>query len=110
MGRTQLGEVEQWVLLAVLRLGDGAFALDVLRELDREAGHVVSRGSLYKTLDRLEAKGLVEWTIEDATPERGGHRRRLFTVTSQGIGALRASRRVLFNLWEGLEPTLGGAP
>ncbi len=105
-----LGEFEQLLLLAILQAGDRAYALATIKELDKRAGRSVDRGSLYKTLDRLEAKGLVAWTIEDATPERGGHRRRLFTVTSQGLGALRASRRVLFNLWEGLEPTLGGAP
>ena len=76
MGRKPMGEVEHLVLLAVLRLGGDAFALDVLRELDREAGHVVSRGSLYKTMERLEAKGLLTWDVEEGSPERGGHPRR----------------------------------
>ncbi len=105
-----LGEFEQVLLLAILQAGDRAHALATIKELDEHAGRRVDRGTVYKTLDRLEAKGLVEWTIEDATPERGGHRRRLFTVTPQGIGALQTSRRTLFSLWEGLEPTLGGAP
>ena len=104
-----LGEFEQLVLLAILQAADDAYALAVIRQLDDRANRRVDRGTLYKTLDRLEAKGLVKWTVEDATPDRGGHRRRLFTVTKQGIAALRASREVLFNLWDGLEPILRGS-
>jgi len=101
------GEFEQMVLLAVLRLGDGAYALAVLKELDRTVGRTVSRGALYKTLDRMEAKDWVEWTVEDSTPERGGHPRRLFTVTPSGVKALRESREALLRLWDGLDPILG---
>ncbi len=101
-----LGEFEQRVLLATLQAGDDAFALAVLKELDRRTGRRVDRGALYKTFDRLEDKGLVEWSIEAATPERGGHRRRLFRVTSEGVDALRASRHALFNLWDGLDTIL----
>ena len=108
MGRSQLGEVEQWVLLVVLRLGEGAWALSILEELDREAGHVVTRGSLYKTLERLEAKGLLSWTIEEGTPIRGGRPRRLFWVSPAGLEALRAGRDRLLNLWDGVEGILEG--
>jgi DNA-binding PadR family transcriptional regulator len=101
------GEFEQMVLLGILRLEGEAHALAVLRELDREVGRRVSRGALYKTLDRLEAKGYVAWTREDATPDRGGHPRRLFRVTPEGVEVLRASRDALLKLWSGLEPILG---
>jgi DNA-binding PadR family transcriptional regulator len=104
------GEFEQMVLLAVLRLGEGAHALAVLAELDRQAGRRVSRGTLYKTLDRMEAKGLVEWVVEEATPERGGHPRRQFRVTSTGLERLRTSREALLKLWSGLEPVLRRRP
>ena len=106
MGRAPMGEVEQWVLLAVLRLEEDAFALNVLRELDVEAGHVVSRGSLYKTLERLETKGLASWEIEDGTPIRGGRPRRRFSVTEAGLAALRDGRSRLLHLWNGLEAQL----
>ncbi|MEJ2206291.1 MAG: PadR family transcriptional regulator [Gemmatimonadota bacterium] len=102
MGKKPMGEVEHLVLLAVLRLGGGAFALDVLRELDREAGHVVSRGSLYKTMERLEAKGLLTWDVEDGSPERGGHPRRRFSVTEAGIKDLAEARARLMNMWDGV--------
>ena len=104
------GELEQMILLAILRLEQRAFALEVIRELDREAGRAVSRGALYKTLDRMASKGFVAWTKEPAGPERGGHPRRLFSVTSEGIERLRVSREALVRLWDGLESTLGRLP
>jgi len=102
-----LGEFEQMVLLATLQLGEEAYAVSILTELDARAGRSVSRGALYKTLDRMEAKGLLEWAEEDGPPERGGHPRRRFTVTGRGLTALRESRRALRRLWEGLEGVLG---
>lgn len=110
MGREFPSEFEHMVLLAILRLGDTAFALAIIRELDRQAGRAVSRGALYKTLERMEAKGYLVWTTEAATPERGGHPRRLFAVTPVGVEVLRTSRDALFRLWEGLDPILGERP
>ena len=101
------GELEQIVLLAILQLGDEAFALSVIHELDRRAGRPVSRGALYKTLERLEEKGFVQWDVEEATPGRGGHPRRLFRVTGSGIAVLKIARDALYRLWEGLEGVLG---
>jgi len=102
-----LGEFEQIVLLAILRLDDEAFALSVVRELDRQAGRRVSRGALYTTIERLAGKGMVEWDVEGATPARGGHPRRRFRVTARGIAALRLSRDTLHRLWDGLDGVLG---
>jgi len=107
---TQLGEFEHVVLLAVLQAGEQAFALSIIRELDERAGRSVDRGALYKTLDRLEAKGLVTWKTEPSTPARGGHRRRLFRVTAAGMRAVQTSRATLFRLWDGLDPLLGHTP
>jgi len=102
-----LGEFEQLVLLAILQLGDEGFALSVLRELDSRVGRRVSRGALYKTLERLERKRLLEWEVEDPTPGRGGHPRRRFYVTQRGIAALQSARDALFSLWKGLDTVLG---
>ena len=110
MGRDFPSEFEQMVLLAILRLGRGAYALAIIRELDREADRGVSRGALYKTLERMEAKGYLAWSTEDSTPERGGHPRRLFGVTPVGVEVLRTSRDALMNLWDGLDPILGERP
>lgn len=101
------GEFEQMVLLSILQLEGHAYALSVLRQLDKSAGRRVSRGALYKTLERLEDKGFVAWEVEEATPGRGGHPRRRFNVTPEGVSALRASRDALYRLWHGLEDVLG---
>jgi DNA-binding PadR family transcriptional regulator len=102
-----LGEFEQLVLLGILRLGDRAYALQLREDLSRIAGRHIARGALYRTLDRLAAKGLVDWDVEDDAPARGGLPRRRFAVTRQGVAALRRSRRTLLALWEGLGEVLG---
>ena len=100
------GEFEQMVLLAILRC-DNAFAISIINELDGTAGRPVSRGALYRTLDRMEAKGWVDHAMEAGSPDRGGHRRRRYTVTPAGLEQLQVSRRALHRLWDGLGPVLG---
>jgi PadR family transcriptional regulator len=106
MAAAYLGEFEQLLLLAVLRLGSEAYALDIARELDVRAGRPVSRGALYTSLDRLEDKGLVRWKPAAGTPSRNGLPRRLYTVSAAGLTALRASRSTLRRMWHGLEKLL----
>jgi PadR family transcriptional regulator PadR len=101
-----LGEFEQLLLLAVLRLGADACGLDIARELEARAGRSVSRGALYTSLDRLEDKGLLRWKVAAGTPARGGLPRRVYTVTPAGLTALRASRETLRRMWRGLEQLL----
>jgi DNA-binding PadR family transcriptional regulator len=101
-----IGEFEQLVLLGLLRLGDTAYALPLRKELSRLAQRSISRGALYRTLDRLEQKGLLEWELEREIPKRGGHPRRRFRVTRRGLLTLAASRKVLLEMWSGLEKTL----
>lgn len=101
-----LGEFEQMVLLSILRLGDAAYGMSVAQELRSEADRAVNRGSLYLTLDRLEAKGLIASTITEPAPERGGRPKRMVRVTPEGITELQRSRSTLLRLWRGLETTL----
>ena len=101
-----LGEFEQLLLLAIARLGDRAYGLDIARELEDRAGRVVSRGALYTSLDRLEDKGLLRWKVASGTAARDGLPRRAYTVTPAGVAALRASRDVLQRMWRGLEGVL----
>jgi PadR family transcriptional regulator len=102
-----LGELEQLILLVVLRLGDEAYANPIGEALATTAGRRVARGALYTALERLEAKGCLRSTVGDPLPERGGRARRYFTVTPTGLRALRRSRNVLVSLWAGLESKLG---
>jgi DNA-binding PadR family transcriptional regulator len=102
-----LGEWEQLVLLALLHLGPDAYVLPLRAELSTRIGRTVSRGALYRTLDRLEQKGYVGWKLQDDGVEaRAGNPRRRFRVSAKGIKALRASRRALTDLWAGLEEVL----
>ena len=99
--RHLLGEVEQLVLLAILRLGDGAYAVPIRSEIHQQAGVELSRGSIYVTLDRLERKGFVASWFEDPTPEPGGKAKRCYRISRDGIGSLRAVRRMIDNLQAG---------
>ena len=102
-----IGEFEQLVLLSLLRLADKGYALPLRAQLSRIANRDISRGALYRTLDRLEEKKMVEWHLEDTDiPARGGKPRRRFAVTSTGISALRESRETLLQLWDGLAEVL----
>jgi PadR family transcriptional regulator PadR len=106
MGRAFLGEFEQRVLLAILRCDAKATPIEVRREVLRASGHEPSRGAFYTTLDRLDAKGLVRWTAEPGTEGRDGLPQRIFTVTRDGVTALKASRKALLELWSGLDEVL----
>jgi DNA-binding PadR family transcriptional regulator len=98
-----LGEFEQIVLLAVLRIGDEAYAIPVRAEIRERARRQVARGALYTALDRLEGKGLLSSRMSEPRPERGGRSRRMYSVTPRGLAALRAARDTMQSLWSGLE-------
>ena len=102
-----LGEFEQLILFALLRLGDDAYGGAVGKELERRTGRTVSRGALYVTIDRLENKGMLSTTLGESTPGRGGRRKRHLEVTPAGVAALRAARRNWMSLWAGLDDVLG---
>jgi DNA-binding PadR family transcriptional regulator len=106
MGRSFLGEFEHRVLLAILRCEKSAFPIEIRKEVTRASGVEPSRGAFYTTLDRLEAKKLVRWTSERGDAGRDGLPQRRFTVTADGVKALRASRRTLLELWRGLDDVL----
>jgi DNA-binding PadR family transcriptional regulator len=106
MTRPALGQFEQVVLLAILRLGDAAYAPAILDEIEARTGRPPSPGSMYVTLDRLEEKGLLRSRLVDADGERAGRPRRYVSVTAYGVRELRASRTALLSLWHGLEGVL----
>lgn len=109
MPTSPLGEFEQLVLLAILQKGDAAFGLEVRAEIESKAHRKVSRGAFYTTLDRLEQKGYLTW--EEAVPDDPSRTAplRRFRVTRAGLAALRASRRALEALSQGLAELLEDA-
>jgi len=100
------GEFEQMVLLAVLRIGDGAWAVPVRREIEGRTGRSVARGALYTAMERLEAKGLLRSRTGVPRPERGGRARRYFEVTARGLRAVREAQEAMARLRMGLESLL----
>ena len=98
-----LGELEQVVLLGILRVGDDAYGVPVLREIERQTGRDLTLATIYKTLSRLEEKGLVVATLGDPTPTRGGRAKKYYSLTADGKHALRDSVGALRNMTRGLE-------
>lgn len=100
----RIGEFELLVLLAILRQADTPYANRIREDLEENAERTVTRGALYRTLDRLAGKGLIQWEVEPSgTPERGGHPMRRLAVTEEGREAVLSSRNVLMRFFEGLE-------
>jgi PadR family transcriptional regulator, regulatory protein PadR len=102
MGTDHLGEFEQLVLLAVLRLGDAAYGVPIREEIERRAGRSVTIGALYATLDRLEAKGYLRSWFADPTPTRGGRSKRYFQLLPAGEEALVNYKAMLDRMWRGV--------
>ena len=103
-----LGEFEQVVLLAIVQLGSDVYGVPIVEEIQRRTGRRVAPAAVHITLRRLEAKGLVTSWLGDPTPERGGKARRYVKVTRAGLESLRASRKVIDQMWQGLDFGLRG--
>lgn len=99
-----MGEFETLVLLAVLRLGNDAYGMEVRAEIEKRTGREISYGAVYTALDRLERKGFVSFQLGEATPERGGRARKYFRVEAAGREALRAAHRAMEMMWDGVVP------
>ncbi len=99
---SHLGEFEQLVLLAILRLGDDAYGVAIRDEIRCRTGRSTAPGALYTTLERLERKGLVSSRLGEPTPERGGRAKRYYAVSAAGEAAVERALRSYQSLLEGL--------
>ena len=106
MTRSSLGEFEHLILLAVLRLGDDAYGVSIIEEMEQRTGREISQAATYIGLKRLRDKSLLTSRLAEPSPERGERARRYFTVTPLGLERLRESASALFSMWEGLDPKL----
>ncbi len=102
-----VGEFEQIVLAALMRLAPAAYGMAVRREIEERTGRKVSIGAVYATLERLESKGYVSSTVGDATPERGGRAKRFFHIESSGETALRNAHEAMQKMLAGLKTDWG---
>jgi PadR family transcriptional regulator len=94
-----LGELEELTLLIVIGLGTDAYGVMVQRRLEKAAHRRIALGAIYAALDRLERKGYVTSAFGEATPQRGGRRKRIFAATAAGLRAARDVRRTRERLW-----------
>jgi DNA-binding PadR family transcriptional regulator len=101
-----LGEFEQMVLLALVRLGPDAYGATVRREIELRAQRGLSISAVYTTLERLEQKGLVRSRVGEPTAERGGRRRRHFELLPLGARSLRDAYNALTGMTAGIERRL----
>lgn len=106
MADDALGEVEELVLLAILRLGDDAYGVPIIQEIEERAGREVAPAAVYVALRRLRRKELVQSWMSEPEPVPGGRARRYFAVTPGGLDRLARSRRTMLRMWDGLQPVL----
>ncbi|WP_372770647.1 PadR family transcriptional regulator [Pseudoalteromonas sp.] len=103
MQEKYLGEFEQMVMLAILKLADNAYGVSIRELLIDAIGRDVSVGALYTTLERLEKKGLLTSSQGEAIAQRGGRAKKFYVVSGQGKQALNRSKNALETLWQGIQ-------
>ncbi len=96
-----MGEFEQLVLLAVIRLENRAYGMEIREEIEQRTGRDVSYGAVYTALRRLANKGYLTYELGPPSSERGGRAKKYFSVEPAGRGALRETRAALDTMWEG---------
>lgn len=105
MKGTYLGEFEEVVLLAVaIRSGD-AYGAAVVNEIEGQMGRSVNLGAVHSALNRLQEKGLVSSEMGGISPERGGRRKRLYSVTAYGRRVLDEVRQLRNQMWDAIPRT-----
>lgn len=99
MKETRLGEFEEVILLLAGILGEDAYAFKIAEEFESQTGRPVSIGAVHSTLSRLENKGFLTSEMGKSTAERGGRRKRIYTITAYGRRVLKESRDFKVSLW-----------
>ena len=98
--RTYLGELEELILLMVALLNKEAYGVSITEELKKQTGREISICAVHAVLHRLEEKGFVKSKMGGASQERGGRRKRLFSMTAYGKSALEEMRDIRSTIWE----------
>lgn len=103
MARQNLGDFEQLVLLACMRLEEDAYAVSIMGEIQARTGRSPSHSAVYVALRRLEERGLIETYLGKPTSARGGKPKRHVRVRPNAVAMLRAARDDLMSMWSGLD-------
>ncbi len=100
MAKEFLGEFEEVVLTLVAALQEDAYGAAIAEEFELRLKRGVTLSAVYVTLYRLEDKGYIKSRVGGATKERGGRRKRIFTITSAGLAMLKAMKESRIDLWK----------
>lgn len=99
--RHVLGQVDHYVLLAILRLNSNAYGVSIRDEIEARTGQQISTGSIYLALDRLQRGGLIQARVGEPTAERGGRRKTYYQITARGVHAASTALKGLKSLATG---------
>ncbi len=103
MGKgTFLGEFEQMVLLAIVRLEDNAYGMTIRQDIEDRTDRAVTIGAVYAALERLSAKRYLQSSVSGPEPIRGGRSKRTYRLTAAGQKALAHSLSMMAKMAEGL--------
>lgn len=103
MKKTKLGEFEELVLLTVAVLKEEAYGVEIKRELESRLEETLSVGSIQSALKRMEEKGFLTSEFGEATKQRGGKRKRIYTASTQGMQVLQEMKDIRSSLWDSIK-------
>lgn len=95
-----IGEFEELVLLTIAVLGDDAYGVAVLEDIQQRSKRKISIGALHSTITRLDEKGFISSYMGEPTQERGGRRKRYFQLTASAKQALSDMKALRNELWQ----------
>ena len=110
MKRTNLGELEEIILLIVASLRDQAYGIMIQEEVERQCDRKISISSVHNVLHRLEEKGFLKSNYSDPTPERGGKRKLIFNLTASGQRAMEDAKSLRDKLWSNVPAVINIHP
>ncbi|MFC1726759.1 PadR family transcriptional regulator [candidate division KSB1 bacterium] len=93
---------EEWILLAIWKLKDNAYCVPILDQIEEFTGKKWTLGSIYIPLYRLESLGYLESYLGEPTAERGGKSKRFYSITADGVNALKEIKNVHMTSWDGI--------
>jgi PadR family transcriptional regulator, regulatory protein PadR len=100
MAKEFLGEFEELILTMVAALQEEAYGASITAEIEQRLSREVTLSAVHVTLYRLEDKGYIKSKVGGATKERGGRRKRIYTITSAGLSILKAMKEARLDLWK----------
>jgi DNA-binding PadR family transcriptional regulator len=100
MPKEYLGEFEELLLTMVAVLQDDAYGAAITDEIEIRHSREVNLSAVHVTLYRLEDKGYIKSAFGGSTKERGGRRKRIYTVTNTGMALLKAMKEARMDLWK----------